>query len=515
MLLLAILLGAVLFMAAGVLTAFAPDFLAMAILAVMLLVLLPGYIFGIYRPCRYCRSFANARTVIREAVQEHHSSVWLFLQETGTLFANRGMDAEFREYTEQVDQQMKTGQLTTDIEDFYNVDLVRLKTRQNLVDQISGTMTGLGLLGTFVGLVTGISGIGFSSVEAAVSSIQVLLSGIQTAFYTSIAGVILSILFNLFHNAVWNVMESEIGLFIREFHQYVLPSTNEVERRLTRREMHQILKHLERIGSTEAFSLGKPSESGKDNEHILMPQILNGMRNGEFIILLQPGYDLGTRKVIFGEALVRWNHGKMGLVSPGVFLPILEKNGAITQLDRYVWEKAAETIHSWTEEKRRLVPLVVNVSKTDILSLDVVSFFSSLIQKYNILPKNLYIDIAMEAYVQAPKFTTSIQEKLQKLGFRTIMDGFDGDVVSLSSIEYLSADAIELDLRQIEKNNRQGISIASAFAYAKAQKLVMTANGIETMEQLSQLRKNGCTEGKGYYFSKAVSVEDFERLLEE
>ena len=514
--LISLLFGAVTFIAAGALAFLAPDLLARVILVAMFALLVPGYYLGIFRVWRMGIGFNNGRKAIRQTVQEHPGSVWLSLQEKQNIFRHKSMDAEFRDYAERTERHMQNGQLADDVEDVFNADAARLKSRRNVVEQISGSLTGLGLLGTFLGLITGINGIGFSSVEATVSSIQTLLGGIETAFYTSIAGVILSILYNLFQNFAWNVMENEMGLFIRDFHLFVLPCTVEMERRLNRREMHQILKYLEQMTVRESFSLGKPGNTeGTDNGQILMPQIMSGLRNNEFIIYILPCYDLSTRKIQSGEALVRWNHGKMGMVEPGIFLPILEKNGAIVQLDKYVWEKVGQLIRSWIDQKQKVVPVVVNVSRTDLLSTDVVTFFRELVQKYDILPKNIEVDIALDAYVQAYDFTLDVQRKLQQLGFRTNIDGFDGNFVALSQSGEVTADAMKLDLRQLDKNNDKGLTIPAIYAYAKAKGIHMIANGIQTMDQLSQLRKNGCTTGQGYFFCKPVPSDEFERMLKE
>ena len=110
-----------------------------------------------------------------------------------------------------------------------------------------GTRKGLGILGTFVGLLLGLRNISFVTVEAALGSVQSILAGIDTAFYTSIAGVILSILFNIINNVLRNIMNRETGLFLEEFHKTVIPTTDEQARYSSRREVRQILELLDRL----------------------------------------------------------------------------------------------------------------------------------------------------------------------------------------------------------------------------------------------------------------------------
>ena len=184
-------------------------------------------------------------------------------------------------------------------------------------------LTGLGILGTFVGLLLGLRGISFVTVEAALGSVQSILAGINTAFYTSIAGVILSILFNITNNVLRTIMNRETGLFLEEFHKSVIPTTDEQARYSSRREVRQILELLERLPRNAGNGVlsRETVQSAGLNERVLMPQILDGLRKNEFTFFLQPRYDLNTRRVVGAEALVRWNHPVLGVISPAVFIP--------------------------------------------------------------------------------------------------------------------------------------------------------------------------------------------------
>ena len=130
------------------------------------------------------------------------------------------MDQLFREYRDKVKQQRQNGQIVSDLEDILNEDVLALYSWQGVVAQIPGTLTGLGILGTFIGLLRGLRNINFVTVEAALSSVQSILTGIDTAFYTSIAGVILSILFNISNNILRNTMDREMGIFLEVFTEW-------------------------------------------------------------------------------------------------------------------------------------------------------------------------------------------------------------------------------------------------------------------------------------------------------
>ena len=375
-------------------------------------------------------------------------------------------------------------------------------------------LTGLGILGTFVGLLLGLRNISFVTVEAALGSVQSILAGIDTAFYTSIAGVILSILFNIINNVLRNIMNRETGLFLEEFHKTVIPTTDEQARYSSRREVRQILELLDRLpkNTGNGALTGEAMSGNGGNERVLMPQILDGLRKNEFTFFLQPRYELNTRKVIGAEALVRWNHPVLGVVSPAVFIPVLESNGYITKLDQYIWEEVCKTIRVWIDEGVRPMPITVNVTKTDILAIDVAEFFSGMLKKYRIPPKYLDIDISRTAYLETHDVLSETVAQLQQMGFRVVLDGFDGNYMELSALGDIGTDVLKLDLCSAEMQNRTN-ALPGIFVQARTLRLNLLAEGIESAEQLNVLRKAGCTEGQGYFFSRPLSVDEFAKIL--
>jgi EAL domain-containing protein (putative c-di-GMP-specific phosphodiesterase class I) len=413
-----------------------------------------------------------------------------------------------------VQHQRETGQIVSDIDEVLNEDVLALYTWRGVIAQIPGTLTGLGILGTFVGLLLGLRNISFVTVEAALGSVQSILAGIDTAFYTSIAGVILSILFNIINNVLRNIMNRETGLFLEEFHKTVIPTTDEQARYSSRREVRQILELLDRLpkNTSNGALTGEAMSGNGGNERVLMPQILDGLRKNEFTFFLQPRYELNTRKVIGAEALVRWNHPVLGVVSPAVFIPVLESNGYITKLDQYIWGEVCKTIRVWIDEGVRPMPITVNVTKTDILAIDVAEFFSGMLKKYRIPPKYLDIDISRTAYLETHDVLSETVAQLQQVGFRVVLDGFDGNYMELSALGDIGTDVLKLDLCSAEMQNRTN-ALPGIFVQARTLRLNLLAEGIESAEQLNVLRKAGCTEGQGYFFSRPLSVDEFAKIL--
>lgn len=498
---------------AGVLAVYAPDWFSRMIVGIMFVIVLAGEIVGIFPLIQYSMGFGKGISNIRKAQNLQPSMPWIAVVKMEHFFEQKLLDRLFDEYKRKVEQERKNGMIVTGIDDMINEEELSLRCWQGVMLQIPGTLTGLGLLGTFIGLIFGISSVQVSSADAALTSIQTLLEGIRMAFYTSIAGVILSMLFNIIYKIIWNVMIRDLGMFTTLFQRNVIPSSEEQARYSQKKEMEQIQQHLRNLPKNGEFSLANMdafTAVNPGNESILMPQIMNGLKNDEFTFYLQPRYDLNTQKIIGAEALVRWNHPKLGRVAPSVFIPVLEKNGYITKLDQYIWNKICETMRSWIDQGIRPVPISVNISKTDILALDISEVFLGMLQKYRLPPRCIEFDIAQNAYIEARNIVLDFEKNVQQKGFRVVVDGFKGDFFLFNSGEAASrADAYKLDLRFCKEEE----SLISIAAKAQDMQVSLVAEGIENMKQMSLLRKNGITEGQGFYLSRSVPIEEFEQMM--
>ena len=464
------------------LAGYSPDLLSLIVVGGMCIISVLGSIYCLAPVISFTNGLRNGQENIAQAASSEGNSAWIAAFQIDRFFRQKRLDLLFQEYREKVRQQRDSGLIVSDLDDSMNEDVLGLYSWQSVAAQIPGVMTGLGILGTFIGLLMGLQGVSFTTVDAALNSVENILSGINTAFYTSIAGVILSILFNIANNILRNVMNREMSLFLEEFHK-----TEEQSRYSDRRESRQIVELLERLPKRSTMvgaAAGRPS----GNEQILMPQILDGLKRNEFVFFLQPRYELNTRKVIGAEALVRWNHPTLGVISPAVFIPVLEGNGYITKLDQYIWEKVCQQVRIWINGGLHPVPVSVNVTKTDVLAMDVADFFLDMLKKYRIPPKYLEIDISEHAYLEAYGVLTDVVARLQQAGFRVILDGFNGDYIKLSSVGQMSTDQLKLDLRS-EGLDGKPEALPPVFEQAKTLHLNLLAEGIESMEQLTMLRK--------------------------
>lgn len=494
---------------------FAPDTLSLLFIGLMAVLVAWGFLFGILPTALYLGGLHNARLNLKEIETIQARSPWIAVQQFSYFFRQKTLDALFDKYKEKVQTQEENGGFISDIEDYINEETLALRSWQGVVVQIPGSLTALGLLGTFIGLIIGISGIGFSSVEAAVSSIELLLNGVNTAFYTSIVGVIFSVLFNLLYRLEWNYMLRELGLFVEEFHMNVLPTLEEQQREKADQDMKLILERLDRLPKDSGYALAAKNLEAvmsQDNEKRLMPEVRKGLMEGEFSFQIRPKCDLLTGRVSGGETLICWTRGDMGVISPTTYLPVLEGNGYIATVDKYIWEEVCKTLRSWMDRGMHPLPLAVNISKTDILAMNIVDVFSELVHRYHIPPQYLELEIAENAFLQCESIVHEASAELRQKGFRIILDSFNGDFVGLSTVSIDEVDAIKLDLRYVNVDKKQMNSeMLQIYENAVKLRFPITVSGVETAEQLTLLRQIGFTVGQGSYLKPKLMPHEFEQ----
>ncbi len=261
-----------------------------------------------------------------------------------------------------------------------------------------------------------------------------------------------------------------------------------------------------------------PDMDGKVEEEIrLLSEIQGGMDNDEFTFFIQPQCDITKGKIVGGESLVRWIKPDKGMISPGVFIPVLEKNGFIADLDRIVWSKVCQWLRQCMDRGYKPVPISINVSRIDIFSLDVPKYLISLIEKYDITPDLLKIEITESAYAEDGDSIVETVTRLRDYGFIVMMDDFGSGYSSLNMLKSVPVDVLKMDMRFLEINENEeekGIGILeSVVNMARQMRIPIVVEGVETQVQENLLRKMGCCYTQGYLYYKPMSIEAFEKLL--
>nr|MCR5370425.1 EAL domain-containing protein [Clostridium sp.] len=238
----------------------------------------------------------------------------------------------------------------------------------------------------------------------------------------------------------------------------------------------------------------------------------------QFKVFYQPKFDVrpDTPVLAGAEALIRWQHPKLGLISPGVFIPLFEENGLIQRLDHYVWRETARQIHDWRERFGFAVPVSVNVSRVDMLDPGLTEMLQSLLQEYGISGSEMHLEVTESAYTQDSGQIVETVESLRDLGFQIEMDDFGTGYSSLNMISSLPIDVLKLDMQFTRGAFKEGGNtkmLEIVLDIAKYLAVPVIAEGVETEAQLDSLRELGCDMVQGYFFSKPVPAPEFEPFI--
>lgn len=249
-------------------------------------------------------------------------------------------------------------------------------------------------------------------------------------------------------------------------------------------------------------------------EHYIIGGMNRAIENEEFVMFLQPKFDIESEVIVGSEALVRWFHPHEGMIFPGDFIPIFEKSGFIIKLDEYMWEQACITLRSWMDRGINPMPISVNVSRMHIYDTNLCQKLIALVEKYNLEPRLLELEITESAYVENPQSLYEAMRELQKHGFVFLMDDFGSGYSSLSMLKDIPVDILKIDLNFLQQSKRgeKGEPILEAtIQMAKRLWFPIIAEGVETKEQAAFLLRAGCTRAQGFYYDKPMSVEEFEK----
>ncbi len=256
-----------------------------------------------------------------------------------------------------------------------------------------------------------------------------------------------------------------------------------------------------------------------EDELKILPDFERALDEKEFTFYLQPKCSISENKIVGAEALVRWIHKIRGFISPGEFVPVLEKNGLITRLDSYIWEEVCRKIRYWLDNGIEPVPISVNVSRIDIFNLNVPAIFENLIKAYEISPEYIEIEITESAFVDDQKIINSVINSLRKSGFKILIDDFGSGYSSLNMLKDVPADVLKMDIKFFdlnEANFEKGRNIiSSVIEMSHSINVPVIAEGVETGEQIDLLKSLGLNYVQGYYYYKPLPYNDFEGKIKD
>ena len=275
---------------------------------------------------------------------------------------------------------------------------------------------------------------------------------------------------------------------------------------------------LEQTTANEQIVCYDPGmEQDLEEEMHLLSEVTGALKRDEFTFFVQPQCDITSGKVVGAESLVRWNHSTEGMIPPGKFIPALERCGAVYLLDQQVWEKVCAWLRSWIDRGYEPVPISINISRIDIMSMDVPAYLNHLLEKYDLPSKYIKTEITESAYTQEDWAINDAVDRLRRGGFLVMMDDFGSGYSSLNMLKSIPVDVLKIDMRFLEiteENEQKGIGILESIVnMARLLSLPIIVEGVETLQQESVLRSMGCRYTQGYYYYRPLSIDQFESIL--
>ncbi|MBR3600424.1 MAG: bifunctional diguanylate cyclase/phosphodiesterase, partial [Lachnospiraceae bacterium] len=242
----------------------------------------------------------------------------------------------------------------------------------------------------------------------------------------------------------------------------------------------------------------------------------NALEEEHFVVYYQPQYNHSTGMLLGAEALVRWNHPDRGLISPGLFIPIFEKNGFITKLDMYVFEQVCKFLRKCMDKGLATVPISTNFSRHDLFMADFVEKLEEIRTRYEVPVKLLRVEITESAVMASSSLINDVVKALHDKGYVVEMDDFGSGYSSLNVLKDIELDVIKLDMLFLSEqttSNRGGTILSSVVRMAKWLDMPVIAEGVETVKQADFLRSIGCDYIQGYLYSRPIPADEFEEIL--
>jgi len=248
-------------------------------------------------------------------------------------------------------------------------------------------------------------------------------------------------------------------------------------------------------------------------------KLLNDLRRAldehEFVVFYQPKFDIRKDKPVLvgAEALIRWQHPELGLITPDKFIPLFERNGKITEVDKYIWTRAAEQVAAWKLWYGITLPVSVNLSRVDVFDSCLECVLDEILAKTGLDHDALKLEITESAYTENAEQLLHVTKSLHRKGYTIEMDDFGTGYSSLNMLSLMPVDVLKMDrafVMNIDNNEKEFQMASLILGIAKNLDIPVIAEGVETEAQLKLLKDLGCAYVQGYYFSQPLHPSEFE-----
>lgn len=250
----------------------------------------------------------------------------------------------------------------------------------------------------------------------------------------------------------------------------------------------------------------------------LKDSLHRGLRDDEFVVYLQPKYNLADDSLAGAEALVRWNYGHKIFLPPGQFIPVFEEDGSVGLVDQYVLKKVSEKFKEWIEKGYELLPISVNVSRVQLTNRNLVKDIAATVEQQNVPFEYIDLELTESAAYDNMGHLLETMDEIEKAGFKLSMDDFGTGYSSLGLLQKIPLDTLKLDKAfmddYVDENcEKEKLMICDIINMAHHLGITVLAEGVETKIQRDMLKEAGCEIVQGYYYSKPIPIEEYELLL--
>lgn len=272
-------------------------------------------------------------------------------------------------------------------------------------------------------------------------------------------------------------------------------------------------------------------DTDSEQEKEILFDMNRAFENGEFIPYYQPKFRFSDAKITGAEALVRWNHPKKGIIPPGYFVPLFEKNGFISKIDKRIFEQVCQFLDSWNtfcaaHNCEHPLTISCNLSRFQLYNPDFVKEYTAIASKYQIAPSKIELELTESLMMDNKERLLKAMKKIRNAAFDISVDDFGSGFSSLSLLKDIPASVIKLDKEFLTNTaslqkpdgtdvSKDNIIITSVIDMAKKLNMLTVAEGIEEESQAETLKNMGCDIAQGYFFAKPMSETDFKNLLHE
>lgn len=271
----------------------------------------------------------------------------------------------------------------------------------------------------------------------------------------------------------------------------------------------------QRGGSGVQYYTSSMNQESEDRVR-LDADLHRALEEQQFELYYQPKFNAGTHRVHSAEALIRWRHPERGLLSPDQFIPHAEESGLIVPVGEWVLREACRQVRSWQEQGLPSLRVAVNISAVQFRRLDLVDTVRRALLDAQVDPEHLEIELTETAVMSDPEESADILERLSRMGVIISVDDFGTGYSSMSYLRRFPIDKLKIDrsfITNIPGSADDSAIVQGIISLAHSLRLKVVAEGVETAEQVDYLRKHGCDQYQGYFFSKPLDADSFSALL--